>query len=99
MMMLYGRWKQLDVLAFFASSLYIGALLSSVAWGLFPNILIATKDPTLNLTIYNASTSPYSMQVGLVWFSLGITLVAIYTVYVYRSFWGKVDPASVEEGY
>ena len=63
--MVYGRWKQMNLLAFLASSIYIGALLSSVAWGLFPNILIATQDPAFNLTIYNAATSPYSLQVGL----------------------------------
>jgi len=97
--MVYGRWKQMNLLAFLASSIYIGALLSSVAWGLFPNILIATQDPAFNLTIYNAATSPYSLQVGLIWFSLGFSLVLIYTVYVYWSFWGKVDPSSMGEDY
>ena len=97
--MVYARWRQKSGLAFLASSIYIGALLSSVAWGLFPNILIATQDPALNLTIYNASTSLYSMQVGLVWLTLGISLVMIYTVYVYWSFWGKVDPSSIGEDY
>jgi len=93
--MVWNRWKQMDFLAFLASSVYIGSLLSSVAWGLFPNILIATQDPAFNLTIYNASTSPYSMQVGLIWFSLGISLVLIYTVYAYWSFWGRVDPSTL----
>lgn len=97
--MMYCRWKQLDIWAFLASSLYIGALLSSVAWGLFPNILIATKNPAYNLTIYNASTSPYGLEVGLLWFTLGLSLVVVYTVYVYKSFWGKVDLRSMGEDY
>ena len=97
--MVYGRWKQMNGLAFFASCVFIGSLLSSVAWGLFPNILIATQDPALNLTIYNASTSPYSMKVGLIWFSLGASLVLFYTVFAHWCFWGKVDPSTMGEDY
>ncbi|MDX1411221.1 MAG: cytochrome d ubiquinol oxidase subunit II, partial [Nitrospirales bacterium] len=93
--MVWFRSKQKDFLSFLASSVFIGSLLSSAAWGLFPNILVATQDPTNNLTIYNAATSAYSMEVGLIWFSLGLTLVLIYTVYVYWSFWGRVEPSTL----
>ncbi len=93
--MVWFRSRQMDLLAFFASSVFIGSLLSSAAWGFFPNILVATQDPANNLTIYNAATSAYSMEVGLIWFSLGLALVLIYTVYVYWSFWGRVDPSTL----
>jgi cytochrome d ubiquinol oxidase subunit II len=97
--MLWYRRRQRDLLAFMASSIYIGSLLSSAVWGLFPNILIGTQDQAFSLTIYNASTSPYSMQVGLIWFCLGISLVLIYTVYVHWAFRGKVDPSTLGEDY
>ncbi len=85
--------------AFAASSLLIAALLGSAAWGLYPNLLLATSDPAYSLTIQNAAASPYGLRVGLWWWSIGISLVLAYTVYVYRSFWGKVSMGSDEEGY
>jgi len=85
--------------AFAASSLFIAALLGSAAWGLYPNLLLATTDPAYSLTIQNAAASPYGLRVGLWWWSIGISLVVAYTVYVYRSFGGKVSSGMEEEGY
>jgi cytochrome d ubiquinol oxidase subunit II len=84
--------------AFAASSLLIAALLGSAAWGLYPNLLLATSDPSYSLTVWNASTGPYGLQVGLVWFSVGLTLVAGYMAYLYHSFRGKTDRHSRAEG-
>ena len=50
------RRRQRDVAAFMTSSLFILAMLGSVAWGCYPNILIATTDPANSLTIFNAAT-------------------------------------------
>lgn len=85
--------------AFAASSLFIAGLLGSAAWGLYPNLLLATTDPAYSLTIQAAAASPYGLRVGLWWWSIGISLVAAYTVYVYRSFGGKVSSGMEEEGY
>lgn len=74
-----------------ASSLLIAALLGSAAWGLYPNLLLAISDPAYSLTIRNARAGPYGLQVGLVWISVGLTLVVGYMVYLYRSFCGKVE--------
>lgn len=83
--------------AFAASSLFIAALLGSAAWGLYPNLLLATGDPAYSLTIRNAGAGLYGLRVGLVWFGVGFPLVVAYTVYVYRSFWGKIETLSGEE--
>ena len=95
--MVYFRRQNRDVAAFFASSLFILGMLASVAWGLFPNLLVATTNPAYSLTAYNTSASPYGLRVGLIWFSIGISLVLTYTIYVYRSFWGRVDLSSLEK--
>ncbi len=97
--MIHLRRRQRDVAAFFASSIFILGLLSSVAWGLFPNMLIATTDPAYSLTVYNAAASPYGLRVGVVWFIIGISLVITYTIYVHRCFWGKVELPSIDEGH
>ncbi|HSL03743.1 MAG TPA: cytochrome d ubiquinol oxidase subunit II [Nitrospiraceae bacterium] len=88
--MLVLRRRHQDVAAFMTSSLLILALLGSVAWGCYPNILVATTDPAYSLTIFNASTSAYGLQVGVVWFVIGFVLIIVYQVYAHWAFWGKV---------
>jgi len=80
-------------------SIFILGLLSSLAWGLFPNMLIVTTDPAYSLTIYNAAASPFGLRVGVAWFIIGISLAIIYTIYVHRSFWGKVELPSIDESH
>ncbi len=92
------RRRRYDTAAFLASSLLILGLLGSAAWGLFPNLLISTLDPAYSLTVSNASASPYGLRTALVWFLVGFSLVAAYSLYVYRSFWGKVDVSSGDYG-
>ncbi|HEY1217820.1 MAG: cytochrome d ubiquinol oxidase subunit II [Bryobacteraceae bacterium] len=76
--------------AFLASSLFLAAMLVSAAFGLYPCVLPSNGDPARSLTIANASAAPYGLRVGLVWFIPGMLLVAVYFVYAYRSFDGKV---------
>ena len=71
----------------------------SVGFTIYPNILIATTDPANSLTIYNSATSDYALRLGLVWFTIGFTLAAGYTLYMYRSFRGKVRLSPEDEGY
>ncbi len=80
--------------AFAGSSTMILGLLAAVAWGLFPNLLIASNDSVHSLTIHNAAASPQGLSIGLSWFSIGILLVATYSIVVHRFFWGKVHPPS-----
>ena len=82
--------KQNDTLAFLSSSIFIGMMLASTAFGLYPNLLPASTGPTLNLTINNTAAQSYGLTVGLVWWIMGMVLTTGYFFYVYRSFKGKV---------
>ncbi len=103
--LIVGIWAhrtKREVAAFASSCGMILAFLGSVAWGLFPNLLVSSGEPAHSLTIYNASASAHGLSIGLGWFSIGITLVAAYSVYVHRLFWGKVggeDQAGEPGGY
>lgn len=79
-----------EVAAFIGSSVLIGSLLVSAAWGLFPNVLVASGASSNSLTIHNAAASPHGLRIGLWWFCVGVGLVALYSVFVHRLFWGKV---------
>ncbi len=88
------RKRQHDVAAFATSSLFIFTTLGAVAWGSYPNILIATTHPEHSLTVFNASAGTYGLRIGLWWFLCGIALAMTYQIYVHRAFGGKVrlDP-------
>jgi len=51
--------------------------------------------PANSLTIENASGSQYGQTVGLIWWIIGMLLAAVYFIFTYRLFWGKV-PAEGE---
>lgn len=95
----YFRRSRRESAVFLSWSLFILGIVGSVAWGLFPNLLIATEDPSYSLTISNSAASSYGLHVGLVWFGVGISLVIAYTIWVYSSFRGKVERSPVEEHY
>jgi cytochrome d ubiquinol oxidase subunit II len=83
--------KGADDKAFYASCAYILGMLTSVVFGVFPNVLPAISDPNLSLTIHNASAPEYGLRIGLMWFTPGILLAASYTIFLYRKFAGKVQ--------
>lgn len=86
-----------DARAFLASCLYIAAMLSSAAFGLFPYVLPPSRQGAPGLTVWNTTAPSYGLQVGLAWFIPGMALVIGYSIFVYRHFAGKVQEE--EEGY
>jgi cytochrome d ubiquinol oxidase subunit II len=81
--------------AFLASCGYIVGMLVGAAFALYPRVLPASSNPAYSLTIHNTATGAHGLQVGFVWWSLAMILAAVYFVFVYRMFRGKVR---VEEG-
>ncbi len=84
----------LDGKAFLASSVSIAALFGAVGATLFPNLVPASNDPALSLTIYNASSSQNALTIMLVMALLGMPIVIAYTIFIYRTFAGRVGPLS-----
>jgi cytochrome d ubiquinol oxidase subunit II len=81
--------------AFLASSLYIIVMLVGAVFALYPRVLPASTGSQYDLTIYNSATGAHGMAVGFVWWTFGMILAAVYFVFVYRMFRGKVR---LEEG-
>ena len=92
-----GYWniRQQDLAAWFSSGAFIVGMLTSAAFGLYPDVLPAVN-PVYSLTIQNASGSQYGQTVGLVWWSIGMVLAIIYFILTYRLFWGKVRLTQTE---
>lgn len=79
----YGR-------AFLASSLTIASMIGLLAVSLFPRLVPSLTDLAYSLTIYNASSTPRTLLTMLIIAIIGVPLVLIYTIYIYRAFKGKV---------
>jgi cytochrome d ubiquinol oxidase subunit II len=76
--------------AFLSSSLTTALLLLTVAINLYPNMLISTLDPAWTITIYNGAASQKSLGIMLLIAAVGVPLVAVYTIFVFWTFRGKV---------
>ncbi|MEM1119452.1 MAG: cytochrome d ubiquinol oxidase subunit II [Bacteroidota bacterium] len=76
--------------AFFFSALTISLLLVLVAIELYPVVIFSTLDPAYHLTVYNSAASEKSLGIMLTMAAIGLPLVAGYTYFVYRTFYGKV---------
>ncbi len=77
--------------AFVTSSLSIGGLMAIASISLFPNLVPASNDPALSLTLMNASSSKLTLGVMLIVALIGIPIVLAYTIWTYRTFSGKVN--------
>jgi cytochrome d ubiquinol oxidase subunit II len=94
----FGR-KNNDFAAFYSSAAYLVFMLVGAAAAVYPNLLTSTTDQALNITVYNAHAGPYSMRVGLVFWSIGMAIAIGYVVFIYRMFRGKVDQQPSGGGY
>jgi cytochrome d ubiquinol oxidase subunit II len=77
-------------MAFLFSSLTMSFLLILVALELYPVIIMSTVDPAYDITVYNAASSENSLRIMLNITAIGAPLVIFYTIFVYKTFWGKV---------
>jgi cytochrome d ubiquinol oxidase subunit II len=82
--------KKTDSQALLFSSISFGGL-----WGIagavhFPNLVKASNDASLSLTMYNSSSSELTLKVMSVIAVIGMPSVIGYTIYLFRVFKGKV---------
>lgn len=67
--------------------------------GLYPRVLVSTIDPAFSLTIYTASSSPYTLRVMSVVAAIFVPLVILYQAWSYWVFRRRLGPAESEMGY
>jgi cytochrome d ubiquinol oxidase subunit II len=70
--------------AFFSSCAFLVGMLGSAAAAIFPFVLPA-RDATRGLTIAQAATEPYGLQVALYWWVPGMLLAIAYFAFNYRN--------------
>jgi len=82
--------KGKDTLVFYMSSLTFIGLWGIVGAIHFPNMVKASNDSALSLTIYNASSTQLTLTVMLIIALIGMPLVILYNVYIFKTFKGKI---------
>jgi cytochrome d ubiquinol oxidase subunit II len=75
---------------FTASSLMITSMILLMALSLFPKLVPSSIDLSYSLTIYNASSTPRTLETMLIIALIGVPIVIGYTIWIYRIFRGKV---------
>jgi len=81
--------KRQEKNAFLSSCAYLTGMLMSVVFGLYPMVLPA-RDAAYSLTVHSAKAGTYGLRIGLLWWVSGMILATCYSLFVYRSFAGKV---------
>jgi cytochrome d ubiquinol oxidase subunit II len=79
--------RQREGWAFAMTALAIVATVVTIFLTLFPRVLISSTDPKFNLTIYNASSSPYTLTTMTIVAVIFVPIVLAYqgwTYYVFR---------------
>jgi len=80
----YFTLKQKSGKAFILSGLGIASVVASIFLGLFPNVMVSSLNEAYNLTVRNASSSPYTLKVMTI---VALTLVPIILAYQIWSYW------------
>jgi len=95
-MAVYQRREQW-LRAFVASAVFIVGLLTTMAAGLYPNVLPARDGQPYSLTVHNAAAGHHSLVVAMIWWPIGMALAAGYFFFAYRMFFARArSPAAVD---
>ena len=73
-------------LAFIGTGAGIALFTFAVFAGMFPNVMISTLDPAWSLTIYNASSSPYTLKLMSIVAACLVPVVLLYQAWTYWVF-------------
>ncbi len=84
------RRKQVGV-AFTTTTLAIAFALVTMFRILFPRVMVSSLDPSYSLTIYNASSSPYTLQVMTIVAVIFVPIVLAYQIWTYWVFRKRIE--------
>ncbi len=94
----FGKVKQCDLGSFLAQSVSAFSLVGLLATSMFPNLVVASEGSVgPALTLMNTGASELSLLCMTVIVGIGLPLVLIYHVVIYRTFRGRVSAEDLSE--
>ncbi|MBS0634412.1 MAG: cytochrome d ubiquinol oxidase subunit II [Verrucomicrobia bacterium] len=83
--------RNMDGWAFACSSIVILSLVLLYALGTYPNLVRSSLDDAYSLTIYNSSSTAFTLKILIGMACAGVPLFLLYISYAYKVFMGKVE--------
>ena len=80
--------------AFTSTAVTIAFTTLTLFIGLFPRVMVSSLNSDWDLTIYNASSSHYTLSIMTIAALFFVPIVLIYQYWSYRRFWERLSPAS-----
>ncbi|WP_208277235.1 cytochrome d ubiquinol oxidase subunit II [Massilia oculi] len=90
--------KRKEGVAMLTSSLSVAGIVLSVGASMFPFILPSSTQPQASLTVWDSSSSHLTLFIMLVCACIFLPLIIMYTSWVYKVLWGKVNPTDIRDG-
>ncbi|AFT71316.1 Putative transmembrane cytochrome bd-II oxidase subunit II [Alloalcanivorax dieselolei B5] len=94
---LMGLFWRVGALSFLGSKLSVAAIITTVGVSMFPVILPSSTDPGHSLTVWDSSSSHYTLGVMLFATVVFLPIILLYTAWVYKVLWGKVRESDVNK--
>jgi cytochrome d ubiquinol oxidase subunit II len=88
--------------AFLASCAAVLLTVATGIAGLYPNLVPSRLDPAFSATVFNASSSTYTLKIMTIVALVFVPIVIAYQVWVYRVFRHRVSASELakdEDGY
>ncbi len=86
-----------EMWAFLFSALAVLGVVSTGGLSMFPFLMPSSTDPRSSLTVWDASSSQFTLFVMLIASVIVLPIIGSYTVFVYRVLRGKVTAEHIEE--
>jgi cytochrome d ubiquinol oxidase subunit II len=86
-----------EVTTLLFSKVAILGIISTVGVSMFPFILPSSLDPRSSLTVWDASSSHMTLFIMLVVSAIFLPIILVYTAWVYKVLWGKIDERTVND--
>jgi cytochrome d ubiquinol oxidase subunit II len=93
----YFLKRRSDGWAFVMTSLSIVFATVTLFIGLFPRLMVSSLNPEWSLTIYNASSSPYTLKIMTIVAVILVPFVLVYQIWTYWTFRKRLTVDSVLE--
>ncbi len=90
----WGISNKRDGWSFILSSISVVFTTVTIFLALFPRVMVSSLDPAWSLTIYNASSSPYTLKVMSIVAGLLVPVVLVYQAWTYWIFRQRITPES-----
>lgn len=83
--------------AFWASCFCVGGIVGTAGGTLFPFLMPSSTFPNQSLTVWNAASSQYALNVMLYVGSVLLVIILAYKIFAYNTIWGKKPTLTAED--